>query len=323
MNTKILKMNGDDVMKNEIVLFENQNVKLEVNVKDETVWLTQEQMVELFERDQSVISRHIKNIFKEGELDEKSNMQKIHIANSDKPVTFYNLDVIISIGYRVKSKNGTIFRKWANKVLKDYLLKGYAVNQKRLEYLEKTVKLIDIAGRINDEISANEATEIIKVINRYSNALNLLDDYDHRTVIKPKGTTNNNIITYEECFDVISKLRFNSDSKLFALERNEGLKAILGAIYQSFAGKDVYPTIQEKAANFLYMIIKNHVFIDGNKRIAATLFIYFLDYYNILYKNGILTIDNNTLVALTLLIAESNPKEKEILVDLVMNFLTQ
>ena len=323
MNNKILKMNGDDVMKNEIVLFENQNVKLEVNVNDETVWLTQEQMVELFERDQSVISRHIKNIFKEGELDEKSNMQKIHIANSDKPVTFYNLDVIISVGYRVKSKNGTIFRKWANKVLKDYLLKGYAVNQKRLEYLEKTVKLIDIAGRIDDEISASEAKEIIKVIGNYSNALNLLDDYDHHTVVKPKGTTNNNIITYEECFDVISKLRFNSNSKLFALERNEGLKAILGAIYQSFAGKDVYPTIQEKAANFLYMIIKNHVFIDGNKRIAATLFIYFLDYYNILYKNGILTIDNNTLVALTLLIAESNSKEKEILVDLVMNFLTQ
>ena len=323
MNNKILKMNGDDVMKNEIVLFENQNVKLEVNVNDETVWLTQEQMVELFERDQSVISRHIKNIFKEGELDEKSNMQKIHIANSDKPVTFYNLDVIISVGYRVKSKNGTIFRKWANKVLKDYLLKGYAVNQKRLEYLEKTVKLIDIASRIDDEISASEAKEIIKVIGNYSNALNLLDDYDHHTVVKPKGTTNNNIITYEECFDVISKLRFNSNSKLFALERNEGLKAILGAIYQSFAGKDVYPTIQEKAATFLYMIIKNHVFIDGNKRIAATLFIYFLDYYNILYKNGILTIDNNTLVALTLLIAESNSKEKEILVDLVMNFLTQ
>ena len=323
MNNKILKKNGDDVMKNEIVLFENQNVKLEVNVNDETVWLTQEQMVELFERDQSVISRHIKNIFKEGELDEKSNMQKIHIANSDKPVTFYNLDVIISVGYRVKSKNGTIFRKWANKVLKDYLLKGYAVNQKRLEYLEKTVKLIDIASRIDDEISASEAKEIIKVIGNYSNALNLLDDYDHHTVVKPKGTTNNNIITYEECFDVISKLRFNSNSKLFALERNEGLKAILGAIYQSFAGKDVYPTIQEKAANFLYMIIKNHVFIDGNKRIAATLFIYFLDYYNILYKNGILTIDNNTLVALTLLIAESNSKEKEILVDLVMNFLTQ
>ena len=321
MDNVILKKNGDDVMKNEIVLFENQNVKLEVNVKDETVWLTQEQMVELFERDQSVISRHIKNIFKEGELDEKSNMQKIHIANSDKPVIFYNLDVIISVGYRVKSKNGTLFRKWANKVLKDYLLKGYAVNQKRLEYLEKTVKLINIAGRIDDEISASDAKEIIKVIGNYSNALNLLDDYDHRCVVKPKGTQNANMLTYQECIDIISKLRFNNDSNLFALERNEGLKAILGAIYQSFDGKDVYPSIQEKAANFFYMIIKNHVFIDGNKRIAATLFICFLDYYKILYKDEKQIIDNNTLVALTLLIAQSNPKEKEILIDLIMNFL--
>ena len=307
-------------MKNEIVLFENQDVKLEVNVKDETVWLTQAQMAQLFDRDVKTISKHIKNAFDE-ELDEKSKSQKMRIANSDKPVNIYDLDVIISVGYRVKSRNGVIFRKWANKVLKDYLLKGYAINQKRLEYLEKTVKLIDIAGRIDDEISASEAKEIIKVIGKFSNALNLLDDYDHRSVIKPKGTTSNNKITYEECMDVISKLRFNSDSGLFALERNEGLKAILGAIYQSFDSKDVYPTTEEKAANFFYMIIKNHVFIDGNKRIAATLFIYFLNYYNILYKDNKQIIDNNTLVALTLLIAESNPKEKEILVDLVMNFL--
>ena len=310
-------------MKNEIVLFENHNVKLEVNVKDETVWLTQEQMVNLFGRDQSVISRHIKNIFKEKELDEESNMQKLHIANSDKPITLYNLDVIISVGYRVKSQNGIIFRKWANKILKDYLLKGYAVNQKRLEYLEKTVKLIDIASRIDAPITGDEATGIIKVINNYSNALNLLDDYDHRSVEKPKGTTDDKIITYEECMDIIRKLKFNSDSDLFALERNEGLKAILGAIYQSFDGKDVYPSIEEKAANFLYMMVKNHVFIDGNKRIAATLFIYFLNYYNILYKDGTQIIDNNTLVSLTLLIAESNPLEKEILTDLVMNFLVK
>ena len=310
-------------MKNEIVLFENQNVKLEVNVKDETVWLTQEQMVNLFGRDQSVISRHIKNIFKEKELDEESNMQKLHIANSDKPITLYNLDVIISVGYRVKSPNGRIFRKWANKILKDYLLKGYAINQKRLEYLEKTVKLIDIASRIDAPITGDEATGIIKVINNYSNALNLLDDYDHRSVEKPKGTTNDKIITYEECMNIIRKLKFNSDSDLFALERNEGLKAILGAIYQSFDGKDVYPSIEEKAANFLYMIIKNHVFIDGNKRIAATLFIYFLNYYNILYKDGTQIIDNNTLVSLILLIAQSNPLEKEILTNLVMNFLVK
>ena len=308
-------------MKNEIILFENQNVKLEVNMKDETVWLTQEQMAQLFAKDRTVISRHINNIFKDGELDEKSNVQKMHFANSDKPVTLYSLDVIISVGYRVKSKNGVIFRKWANKVLKEYLLKGYAVNQKRLEYLEKTIKLIDIAGRIDEKLSGDEAQEIIKVINNYSNALNLLDDYDHRRVNKPSGTKDNKKITYEECINIIKKLKFNSDSDLFALERNEGLKAIIGAIYQSFDGKDLYPTVEEKAANFLYLITKNHTFIDGNKRIAATLFIYFLKFYNILYNEKGQVIDNNTLVAVTLLIAQSNPKEKDILIALVMNFL--
>ena len=229
--------------------------------------------------------------------------------------------MIISIGYRVKSKNGIIFRKWANKVLKEYLLKGYAVNEKRLKYLEKTIKLIDIAGRIDSEIKGTEAKEIIKVINNYSKALNLLDDYDHKRITKPIGTKNNKKITYEDCISIINKLKFNSNSNLFALERNKGLKGIIGAIYQSFDNKDLYPTIEEKAANFLYLITKNHTFIDGNKRIAATLFIYFLEFYNILYNDYGQTIDNNTLVAITLLIAESNPKEKNILIDLVMNFL--
>ena len=312
-------------MKNEIILFENQNVKLEVNIKDETVWLSLDQLANLFDRDKSVISRHIKNALNE-ELKREAVVAKFATTAKDGKtyqVDYYNLDMIISVGYRVKSQNGIIFRKWANKILKDYLLKGYAVNQKRLEYLKKTVKLIDIASRIDAPITGDEATGIIKVINNYSNALNLLDDYDHKSVEKPKGTTDDKIITYEECMDIISKLKFNSDSDLFALERNEGLKAILGAIYQSFDGKDVYTSIEEKAANFLYMIIKNHVFIDGNKRIAATLFIYFLNYYNILYKDGTQIIDNNTLVSLTLLIAQSNPKEKEILTNLVMNFLVK
>ena len=308
-------------MKNEIILFENQDVKLEVNIKDETVWLTQKQMAELFARDIGVISRHIKNAFEE-EIDEKSNLQKVQIANSDKPVNYYSLDVIISVGYRVKSKNGVIFRKWATGVLKEYLINGYAVNKKRLEYLEKTVKLIDIANRIDTELKESESREIIKVISEYSNALNLLDDYDYKRINKPKGITNDKIITYEECIDVINKLKFNNESSLFALERNKGLKEIIGTIYNTFDGKDLYSTIEEKASNFLYLIIKNHVFIDGNKRIAATLFIYFLNYYNILYKYNKQVIDNNTLVAVTLLIAESNPKEKEILIDLVMNFLT-
>ena len=317
-------------MKNEIVLFENQDVKLEVNMKDETVWLSLEQMARLFGRDRTVITRHINNIFKDKELERDEVCAKFahttqHGALSNKTQTrelaYYNLDMIISVGYRVKSQNGVIFRKWANKILKGFLLKGYAVNQKRLEYLEKTIKLIDIAGRIDTELKGDEAREIIKVINTYSNALNLLDDYDHKRIVKPNGTKNNKQVTYEVCMNVVNNLKFNSDSDLFALERNKGLEAIVGTIYQSFDGSDLYPTVQEKAANFLYLIIKNHTFIDGNKRIAATLFIYFLEFYNILYNENEQVIDNNTLVAITLLIAQSNPKEKEILIDLVMNFL--
>ncbi len=317
-------------MKNEIVLFKNQNVKLEVNMKDETVWLSLDQMAKLFGRDRTVITRHINNIFNDKELEKKEVCAKFahttqHGALTNKFQTreldYYNLDMIISVGYRVKSQNGIIFRKWATKILKEYMIKGYSVNQKRLEYLEKTVKLIDIAGRIDTKLKGNEAQEIIKVINNYSNALDLLDDYDHKRIIKPNGTKDNKQITYEDCLNIITKLRFSNDSDLFALERNQGLKEIIGTIYQSFDGKDLYPTIEEKAANFLYLIIKNHVFIDGNKRIAATLFIYFLEFYNILYIENKQIIDNNTLVAITLLIAESNPKEKNILTDLVMNFL--
>lgn len=317
-------------MKNEIVLFKNQSVKLEVNMKDETVWLSLDQMAKLFGRDRTVITRHINNIFNDKELEKKEVCAKFahttqHGALTNKFQTreldYYNLDMIISVGYRVKSQNGIIFRKWATKILKEYMIKGYSVNQKRLEYLEKKVKLIDIAGRIDTELKGNEAQEIIKVINNYSNALDLLDDYDHKRITKPKGTKDNKQINYEDCLNIIAKLKFSNNSKLFALERNQGLKEIIGTIYQSFDGKDLYPTTEEKAANFLYLIIKNHAFIDGNKRIAATLFIYFLEFYNILYIENKQVIDNNTLVAITLLIAESNPKEKNILTDLVMNFL--
>ena len=313
-------------MKNEIIIFENQDVKLEVNMKDETVWLNTEQIAQLFDRDYKTIRKHINNALEE-ELDGSTvskfaTVQKEGQREVIRNIDYYNLDMIISVGYRVKSKNGVIFRKWANNVLKEYLINGYAVNKKRLEYLEKTVKLIDIANRIDTELKGSESREIIKVISEYSNALNLLDDYDYKRINKPKGITNDKIITYKECIDVINKLKFNNESSLFALERNKGLKEIIGTIYNTFDGKDLYSTIEEKASNFLYLIIKNHVFIDGNKRIAATLFIYFLNYYNILYKDNKQVIDNNTLVAVTLLIAESNPKEKEILIDLVMNFLT-
>lgn len=252
-----------------------------------------------------------------------ATVQKEGNRDVTRKIEYYNLDVIISVGYRVKSKNGVIFRKWATSILKDYMIKGYAVNQKRLEYLEKTVKLIDIAGRIDINLKGIEAQEIIKVINNYSNALNLLDDYDHKRIIKPNGTINENKINYEDCMNIVNKLKFSSDSDLFALERDNGVETIIFDIYQTFDGKDLYSSIEEKAANFLYLIIKNHVFIDGNKRIAATLFIYFLEFYNLLYKDGKQVIDNNTLVAITLPIAQSNPKEKEILVDLVMNFLSR
>ena len=310
--------------KNEIIIFENQNVKLEVNLKDDTVWLTQKQIAELFGKDRRTITRHIQNIYKAEELEEISVCSFFeHTAEDGKnyKVQYYNLDMIISVGYRVNSKQGIAFRKWANKILKDYMLKGYAVNQRRLEYLEKTIKLIDIANRIDEELENNDAKEILKVIGEYSKALDLLDDYDHKTLKKIKGNIDERKIEYSECIKIINTLKFKESSSLFAIERDRGLESIIGNIYQSFSGQDDYKSIEEKSANFLYLIVKNHVFADGNKRIAATLFIYFLNYYGILYKNEKQIIDNNTLTALTLLIAESNPREKEVIIDLVMNFL--
>lgn len=314
---------------NEIILFENQGVKLEVNLKDETVWLNSEQMAQLFGRDYKTIRKHINNALKEelknevvvAKFENTTEHGAIQSKTQTHMVEYYNLDMIISVGYRVKSNNGVIFRKWANKILKEYLINGYAVNQRRLEYLEKTIKLIDIANRIDEKLEGNDAKEILKVIGDYSRALDLLDDYDHKTLKKIDGNIDERKIEYKECIEVINKLRFNEESSLFAVERDKGLESIIRNIYQSFDGQDIYKSIEEKGANFLYLIVKNHVFTDGNKRIAATLFIYFLNFYGILYKDGEQTIDNNTLTALTLLIAESNPKEKEVIIDLVMNFL--
>ncbi len=312
--------------KNEIIIFENQNVKLEVNMKDETVWLNRQQLAKLFDRDIKTIGKHINNALNEELKDiptvaKFATVQKEGTRSVTRNVEYYNLDMILSIGYRVKSDKGIIFRQWANKVLKDYMLKGYAVNQRRLEYLEKTITLIDIANRIDERLEENDAKEILKVIGNYSKALDLLDDYDHKTLKKIKGTTDSRIIQYQDCLDIIHKLKFGEKSNIFGIERDNGLESIINNIYQSFDGKEIYNSIEEKASNFLYLVVKNHVFIDGNKRIAATLFIYFLNYYDILYKNGKQVIDNNTLAALTLLIAESNPKEKEVIIDLVMNFL--
>ena len=306
-------------MKNEIILFEDQGVKLEVNMKEETVWLNANQMAVLFDRDVKTIRKHINNALSE-ELNDEVVVAKFasttkHGAIDGKTQTheinYYNLDMIISVGYRVKSNRGVLFRKWANKILKDYLIKGYSINEERLKYLEKTVKLIDIASRVESK----EIGDIIKVINRYSNSLGLLDNYDYHSLNVKNVHVSDDKITYEQCMYIIDSLKSNFDSNIFALERNKGLESIINNIYQTYGGEDVYKSVEEKCANFFYMIIKNHVFIDGNKRIAATLFIYILFFYNIL------NIDNNTLVALTILIAESNPKEKDILINLIINLI--
>ena len=226
--------------KNEIILFEDQGVKLEVNLKDDTVWLNREQLAKLFDRDIKTIGKHINNALKEELRDvptvvKFATVQKEGNRNVTRNIEYYNLDMIISIGYRVKSNKGIIFRKWANKVLKDYMLKGYAVNQKRLEYLEKTIKLIDIANRIDERLEGNDAKEILKVIGEYSKALDLLDNYDHRTLKKIEGNFDKRKINYEDCINIINKLRFKEESSLFAVERDKGLESIIGNIYQSFA----------------------------------------------------------------------------------------
>ena len=243
--------------KNEIILFENQEIKLEVNLRDETVWLNRQQLAELFDRDIKTIGKHINNALNEELANDKSVVAKFATTAKDGKkynVEYYNLDVIISVGYRVKSSNGVLFRKWANNVLKDYMLKGYAVNQKRLDYLEKTVKLIDIANRIDERLEGNDAKEILKVIGDYSKALDLLDDYDHKTLKKIDGNIDERKIEYKDCIDIINKLRFNEESTLFAVERDKGLESIIGNIYQSFDEQDIYKSIEEKGVNFLLVI---------------------------------------------------------------------
>ena len=243
-----------DEKRNEIILFENQGVKLEVNLKDETVWLNRQQLADLFDRDIKTIGKHINNALKEELKDDNSVVAKFATTAKDGKkynVEYYNLDVIMSVGYRVKSSNGILFRKWANKVLKDYMLKGYAVNQKRLEYLEKTIKLIDIANRIDERLEGNDAKEILKVIGGYSKALDLLDDYDHRTLKKIEGNIDDRKIKYQECINIINKLRFNEESSLFAVERDKGLESIIGNIYQGFARTRYLQEYRRKRSKFL------------------------------------------------------------------------
>ena len=313
--------------KNEVAIFENQGLKLEVNVENDSVWLNRKQLAELFDRDVKTIGKHVKNVLRE-ELagSEKDVVRTFTITandNKEYEVEHYNLDVIISVGYRVKSKKGIIFRRWANNVLKDYLVKGYALNNPRLKYLGQIVDLVKIATRGNDRIPDSELRGILEVINNYSNALDMLDNYDHKNFSKIEGNNSEKRIKYEDCMRLIEELRETNNSDVFAVEKNDNmnLESIINNIYASYDGIDVYTSIEEKAANFLYFVTKDHVFADGNKRIAATLFIYFLDFYGLLFKDGNKVIDDSTLTALTILVAESNHEEKDTLIDLIMHFM--
>ena len=301
--------------KNEIVLFETEDRSMTLNVmlENETVWLSQAQMMELFERDQSVISRHINSVFKENEVDKKSNMHFLHITNADRPVAYYSLDVIISVGYRVKSKRGVEFRRWANSVLKNYIIKGYAVNNNRIKQLGEVIRIMK---RTENSL---DGKQVLSVIERYSTALDLLDSYDHQNMLRPSGNESTYVLTYEECKNVIATMRFGNESDLFGKEKDDSFKGSIGNIYQSFAGVEIYTSLEEKAANLLYFVTKNHSFYDGNKRIAATMFLYFLDKNGALFVDGQKLIDDHTLVALTIMVAESKPDEKEMMISVIMN----
>lgn len=312
-------------MNNEVVIFKDNEIELNVSLSTEenTVWLSLDAMSKLFEKNKSTISRHIKNIFNEGELQQNAVVANFATTASDRKtynVTYYNLDVIISVGYRVKSQRGIIFRQWANKVLKQYLVQGYAVNEKRLKALNKTVQ---IQSEIIAGIAGIEADEVLRVVNEYSKALELLDKYDHQCITAPEGSKCTYWLKYDECMQFIKNMEFSASSEIFGSEKDPGkLESILSAIYQTAFGQDVYPTLEEKAANLLYFVVKDHPFNDGCKRIAAALFLYFLDKNGALFnKDGRKVISNSALVAITLMVAESKPEEKALMINLILNFL--
>lgn len=307
------------------------NTRIDVRLENETVWLTQKQMEFLFQKDQSVIARHINNVFREGELEEKSNMQILHNTFSKyKPTKVYSLDVIISVGYRVKSQRGTQFRIWANRVLKDYLVKGYAVNEKiHKEQIGELRQLVGMLGRTiqNQPLLSNDETNaLFNVVTDYSYALDTLDNYDYQRLAIDKTTKEEPFhATYENAMQAILSLKERfGESALFGNEKDDSFKSSIGQIYQTFDGVDLYPSVEEKAAMLLYLVTKNHSFSDGNKRIAATLFLWFLNNNRILYRaDGSKRIEDNTLVALTLMIAESRPEEKDVMVKVIVNLINK
>lgn len=309
----------------QLVKFEDNDFVLDVRAdfENDTLWLTQEEMAALFDVDRTRISRHINNIYRDEELNKNSTCaESAHMGSlglQSYSTKLYNLDMIISVGYRVNSKRGIIFRRWANKVLKDYLIQGYAVNQKQLDNLNK---VIDIQNRMLAYSLDMDKETLSNVINEYTKALDLLDSYDHQTLEKPKGQSSDYVLTYQEARYIIDLMKFGERSSVFGVEKEKGkLEGILGQVYQNVFGKELYPTIQEKAAHLLYFLVKDHPFADGCKRIAATLFINFLYRNNALYRNNKQVISNEALVAITILTAESNPDEMETIVKLIMNLL--
>lgn len=312
-------------MNNEIIKFVNGDLQINVTVSpnEETVWLNRNQLASLFDRDVKTISKHINNALKE-ELDSSTvakfaTVQKEGSRNIKREIDYYNLDMMISVGYRVKSQNGVIFRKWATSILHDYMIKGYAVNQKRLDVLNKTIA---IQSRMLASTLNIEEKEVLSVVEAYSNALTLLDDYDHGTIPKPDGIASIYRLSYEECRELIDSMKYGNFSSVFGVEKEYGkLNGILEAIYQCVFETELYPSIEEKAANLLYFLIKDHPFVDGCKRIGASIFLEFLNKNKHLIIDGKQIISDSALVAITLMIAESRPEEKETMVKLVMNFL--
>jgi len=322
--------------KNEIVIYTTPEGKetFEVNLKKDTVWLNLNQISELFKRDKSVISRHTKNIFNTEELNKKAVVAKFATTASDGKVyqvDYYNLDLIISVGYRVNSKRGTQFRIWATNILKQHLVNGYTINEKRiredrnkLKELQKTLKITERLLQ-NKALDSKEATGLLKVILDYQKALHLLDEYDFQKLEIKKVTTQEKFrISYQKARQELDRLKAHYPTTLFGLEKDQSFSGSIGAIYQSFDGKDLYPSIEEKAAHLLYFVVKNHSFVDGNKRIAASLFLWFLNENNILYhEDGSKRLADNALVALTLLIAESKAEEKDTMTKVVVNLINQ
>lgn len=310
--------------KNEIVLFESRDgaVTLPVSVRDESVWLTRMQMADLFDVTPQNITIHLKKVYAAGELEREATSKDFLLVQTEggrqitRSVNCYSLDAIISVGYRVNSTRATQFRIWATRILKDYIVRGYAINRERMRQLGQTV---EVMKRVANSL---DVEQVLDVVNAYSTALDLLDGYDHQTIAKPRAKGRSVALSYEECRRFVDSMKFAADSPLFGNEKDGSFKSALGAVYQSFGGKDLYPSSQEKAANLLYLVTKNHGFSDGNKRIAAGLFLYFLKRNKLLLrKDGTKRIADHTLVALTVMIAESKPQEKELMVNLVMTFL--